>query len=258
MIAAAPIRALIVDDEPLARAAIRNMLKTHTEIDVVGECDSGADAVRTIESSGPDLVFLDVQMPELDGFGVVEAVGPEHMPCLIFVTAYDQYAVRAFEVHALDYLLKPFDQERFDGALARAKQHLLQKDSAADTRARIHDLLRESRGPHPRRFIIRTPERIFFLATKEIDWIEAQGNYVSLHAGSRSYIFRAPLGDIEVQLDRETFRRIHRSAIVNVDSIRELRPVFHGGYVVVLRDGSELKLSDRFRDSLREDFFGKL
>jgi two-component system, LytTR family, response regulator len=258
MARAAPIRTLIVDDEPLARAVIRNMLTRHAEIQIVGECSGGAEAILAIESLAPNLVFLDVQMPEVDGFGVVEAIGAEYFPCFIFVTAYDQYAVRAFEIHALDYLLKPFDQERFDAAVDRAIAHLSRKDSADEMRLRLQELVRESRGPHLQRFIIREPNRIFFLAAKEVDWIEAQGNYVNLHSGAHTYMLREPLGEIETQLAPGTFRRIHRSTIVNVDSIRELQPMFHGGYVVVLRDGTELKLSERFRKNLRRDFLGKL
>ena len=258
MTGAAPIRTLIVDDEPLARTAIRNMLTRYEEILIVGECSSGAEAILAIESRVPNLVFLDVQMPEVDGFGVVEAVGAGHFPCFIFVTAYDQYAVRAFEIRALDYLLKPFDQERFDAAVERAMRHLRRKDSADETRTRLQELVRESRGPHLQRFIIREPNRIFLLAAKDVDWIEAQGNYVNLHAGAHTYMIREPLGEIEAQLAPEIFRRIHRSTIVNVDSIRELQPMFHGRYVVVLRDGTELKLSERFRENLRKDFLGKL
>jgi two-component system, LytTR family, response regulator len=258
MTGAALIRTLIVDDEPLARAAIRNMLTRHDEIQIVGECSSGAEAILAIESGAPDLVFLDVQMPEVDGFGVVEAIGIEHFPCFIFVTAYDQYAVRAFETHALDYLLKPFDRERFDAAMNRAMQQMRRKESADEMSLRLQELVRESRAPHLQRFIIREPNRIFFLAAKDVDWIEAQGNYVNLHAGTHTYMLREPLGEIETQLAPGTFRRIHRSTIVNVDCIRELQLLFHGGYTVVLRDGTELKLSERFRENLRKDFLGKL
>jgi two-component system LytT family response regulator len=258
MATAASVRALIVDDEPLARAVTRKMLRSHAEIQVVGECGSGSEAILKIESDTPDLVFLDVQMPEVDGFGVVDAIGVERMPCVIFVTAYDHYAVRAFEIHALDYLLKPFDQERFDAAIERAKQYLIHEDGRRETRSRLQELLLEARGAHLQRFIIREPNRIFFLDAKEVDWIEAQGNYVNLHSGVRKFLIRESIGGIEAQLDPGMFRRIHRSTIVNVDSIRELQPMFHGGYEVVLRDGSKLKLSGRFRENLRKDFLGKL
>jgi two-component system, LytTR family, response regulator len=251
------ICALIVDDEPLARSAIRKFLRTHPEVDIAGECESGAEAIEKIESLAPDLLFLDVQMPEVNGFGVLEAVGVENIPCVIFVTAYDEYAVRAFEVHALDYLLKPFDQERFDAALARARDHLSHRERAGDTR-RLHDLLRQLRGAYLQRVIIRSGGRLFFLPSREINWIEAQGNYVNLHAGAQTYLFRAPLSSLEERLDPAAFRRIHRSTIVNVDSIRELRPMFHGGYEVILRDGTELKLSERFRASFKKDFLDGL
>ena len=249
------IRALIVDDEPLARTAIRNMLRRHPEVEITGECDAGAAAIEAIESSIPDLVFLDIQMPEVDGFAVMEAIGRERMPRVIFVTAYDQYAVRAFEVHALDYLLKPFDRERFDEALHRAKQEL---QSPAWTE-RMFALLQESRGgEYLQRVIIRNQGRVFFLTAGEIDWLEAQGNYVNLHGGGKTYLFREALGNLEARLDPRKFRRIHRSAIVNIDSIHELRPCFHGDYDVVLRDGSELKLSHRFRGNFEKDFLGAL
>src|ERR1700720_1426804 len=172
------IRVMVVDDEPLARGMVREMLESDPIAEIVGECSNGRDAISAIKSLSPDVIFLDVQMPEFGGFDVLESFQNEHLPRVIFVTAYDQYAVRAFEVHALDYLLKPFDQERFNSTLDRAKQHLTHQNSADETRSRIQEFLRESRGPHLQRFIIRTPNRIFFLPAKEVDWIEAQGNYV--------------------------------------------------------------------------------
>jgi len=249
------IRALIVDDEPLARTAIRNILKHHSEVEIAAECEGGAEAIAAVEALAPDLVFLDIQMPELDGFAVMEAIGRERMPRVIFVTAYDQYAVRAFEVHALDYLLKPFDLERFDEALDRAKREL---QSPAWTE-RVLALLQESRASdYLQRVIIRQQGRVFFVAAGEIDWIEAQGNYVNLHGLGKAYLFREAMGSLEAKLDPRKFRRIHRSAIVNIDSIRELRPCFHGDYDVVLHDGTELKLSYRFRGNFEKDFLGAL
>jgi two-component system LytT family response regulator len=248
------IRVLIVDDEPLARTAIRNMLRRHPEVKIRGECETGREAVAAIESESPDLVFLDIQMPEMDGFGVLAAIQGERLPRVIFVTAYDDYAVRAFEVHALDYLLKPFDADRFEAALARAKREL----SAQDWTDRVRALLKESRGEFLDRLIIKTQGRVFFLPASEIDWIEAQGNYANLHGGGRAYLFREAIGTLEGKLDPRKFRRIHRSTIVNIDSIRELRAGFHGDYDVLLRDGTELKLSHRYRDNLGKNFLGVL
>jgi two-component system LytT family response regulator len=249
----ASIRALIVDDEPLARTAIRNMLRRHADVTDLVECESGADAIAAIQARTPDLVFLDIQMPEVDGFGVIEAVGCDRMPRVIFVTAFDQYAVRAFEVHALDYVLKPFDRERFDAALERAR-----RDLDGSWPERLIALLEEPRGKYLQRLIIRAGGRVFFVGAAEIDWIEAQGNYVNVHSGGRSHLFREAIGNLEGKLDPMRFRRIHRSAIVNVDSIRELRPCFRGDYEVVLRDGTELKLSQRYRGNLEKDSLGGL
>ncbi len=248
------IRVLIVDDEPLARTAIRNMLRRHSDVKIAAECESGAEAIAAIASAAPDLVFLDVQMPEVDGFGVLAAIQRERMPRVIFVTAYDQYAVHAFDVHALDYLLKPFDRERFDAALERARREL----TAPDWSGRVLALLRETRGEYLQRLIIRGQGRVFFLAAAEIDWIEAQGNYVNLHSGGRKHLFREALGSLETKLDPRMFRRIHRSTIANVERIRELRPGFHGDFDVVLRDGTELRLSHRYRANLEKNFLGTL
>jgi two-component system LytT family response regulator len=247
------ISALIVDDEPLARTAIRNMLRHHPEVTVAGECEGGTEAISAIQALAPDVVFLDIQMPEVDGFGVIEAIQREQMPRIIFVTAYDQYAVRAFDVNALDYLLKPFDRERFDAALERAQREL-----DPQWNDRVTALLQQMRGEYLDRLIIRGQGRVFFLGASEVDWIEAQGNYVSLHSGGRRHLFREAIGSLEAKLDPRRFRRIHRSTIVNIDSIRELRPAFRGEYDVVLRDGTELKLSHRYRGNLEKNFLGAL
>jgi len=249
------MRVLIVDDEPLAIAAIRNLLRSHPDVEIAGECQSGADAIAAIQSAPPDLVFLDVQMPEVDGFAVLEAIGRDRMPHVVFVTAYDQYAVRAFEVHALDYLLKPFDRERFEEALERARRRL---ESHPQWTERVLAMLREGRSEYLERLIIRTGGRVFFVNAREIDWIEAQGNYVNLHAGANTWLFRESLGSLEARLDPRRFRRIHRSTMVNLDSIREMRPCFHGDYEVVLRNGITLKLSHRYRGNLEKDSLGAL
>jgi two-component system LytT family response regulator len=241
------IRALLVDDEPLGRSAIRSMLRPHRDVAIAGEYETGAQAIEAIAALAPQLVFLDIHMPEIDGFAVLEAIPPEKLPWAIFVTAYDQYAVRAFEVHALDYMLKPFDRERFDAALDRARLQLRQPA--------WQDQVRESRAD---RFIVRNGGRVFFVPAKEIDWIEAQGNYAMLHRGGQTHLLRESMANLEGRLDIGQFRRIHRSAIVNVDAVGELRPGFHGDYEVILRDGTCLKLSHRYRRNLERNALGGL
>jgi two-component system LytT family response regulator len=247
---AGKIRALIADDEPLARRRIRRMLAHHTDIEIIGESANGREAITAIRDHAPDLVFLDVQMPELDGFRVLEAIGTEGMPLVIFVTAYDQYALRAFEVYALDYLLKPFDRQRFDKALQRAKARLVNERSDINQRALA--LLEELRAQssHIERIVIKSGGRAFFLKTDEIDWVEAEGKYVRLHVGKESYLVREAISSLEAQLDSKKFLRIHRSTIVNIDRVRELQPWFHNEYRVILRDGTELMLSRSCRKKL--------
>lgn len=246
------IRTLIVDDEPLARRRIRRMLARHPDVDVIGECANGREAIVAIREQHPALVFLDVQMPEVDGFTVLERISAEVMPLIIFVTAYDQYALRAFDVYALDYLLKPFDRRRFDQALQRAKSRLFNERSDVSERALA--LLEELRAQqsHLERMVIKAGGRAFFLKTEEIDWIEAEGKYVRLHVGKESYLVREAISQIETQLDPKRFLRIHRSTIVNLDRVRELQPWFHNDYRVILRDGTELMLSRSCRKRLGE------
>ena len=245
------IRAIIVDDEPLARERIRTLLREESDMEIAAECGDGRKAVAAIRRHAPDLVFLDVQMPELDGFGVLEAVGAERVPVVIFVTAYDKYALRAFDVHALDYLLKPFDRERFHRAIDRARAQLRGQRDAADRR--ILALLNEVRGAPKRleRLVVKSVGRVFFLRTDEIDWIESAGNYVKLHVGREAHLVRETMSALEAQLDPGMFVRIHRSTIVNLARIRELQPMFHGDYVVLLRDATELTLSRNYRDRLQ-------
>ena len=249
----ANIRALIVDDEPLARERLRGLLEAEPDVAVVGECADGEAAVDAIRAEPPDLVFLDVQMPNLDGFGVVEAVGPENMPVTVFVTAYDRYALRAFEVHALDYLLKPFDRARFTVALDRARAQL-EQDRAAGAADRLLALLDETKAP-PRkgaeRIAVKSSGGVSFVRAEEIDWVEAAGNYAKLHAGGDVHLIRETLNAMEARLDPEQFVRIHRSTIVNLDAIKELQPLFHGDYAVILRDGTELVLSRSYRQKLK-------
>ncbi len=248
---AKPIRAVIVDDEPLGRTVIREMLRRDQDFAVVGECANGHEAIAVIEDERPDLIFLDVQMPEVDGFEVLAALNTDQLPMVIFVTAYDQYAVSAFEVHAVDYLLKPFDRERFGKALQRAKAQL-QHERPNDVSQRILALLEEqrTRPKYLERLVIKTNGRIFFLKTEEIDWISAEGNYVNLHVKKDSYLLRETISNLEVQLDPQRFARIHRSQIVNLDRIQELRHWSHGEYQVILHDGVELMLSRSYREKL--------
>lgn len=253
MIEGRKIRALVIDDEPLARRRIRKLLARDAEVESVGECADGYEAIAAINAHDPDLIFLDVQMPELDGFAVLERIHPKHAPLVVFVTAYDQYALRAFEVSAVDYLLKPFDRKRFEQALSRAKSRL-STDRGSELTERTLALLEELRAhaSHPERLMIKSGGRAFFLKTDEIDWIEAEGKYVRLHAGRESYLLREAIGSLEAQLDPKKFLRIHRSTIVNIDRVKELQPWFHQDYRVILRDDTELMLSRGCRKKLAE------
>jgi two-component system, LytTR family, response regulator len=245
------LRVIIVDDEPPARNKIRELIKSEQDVEIVDECTNGREAVQSITSNSPDLVFLDIQMPELDGFGVIEAIGPEQFPAVIFVTAYDQYAVQAFEVHAIDYLLKPFDRQRFQTALNRVKDHL-QSNRHDDLNQQLDSLLRQLKGPKKQaeRFVVKSGGRVFFLKNDEIDWIEAAGNYVRLHVGNETHLLRETMSAIQKKLDPALFIRIHRSTFVNIEKIKELQPWFHGEYVVIMRDGTQLTMSRSYRSNL--------
>ena len=249
----ARLKLLIVDDEPLARERIREMLRADPQIEIIGDCSNGDDAIEVVKTSRPDLLLLDIQMPGTDGFGVLEALDPSEIPCIIFITAYDQYAVKAFEVYALDYLLKPFDRERFSKAIERAKQHVFKERNKSLT-DRVLAALNEikNKPEYLERLVIRTKGHIFFIKTEEIDWLEAEGNYVRLHSGKESYLLRDAISSLETQLDPKKFLRIHRSAIVNINRIQELQPWFHGEYRVILQDGVQLTLSRSYRDKLNE------
>jgi two-component system LytT family response regulator len=245
------IRTLLVDDEPLARHRLRALLEADPEITIVGECGDGQQAVADFQELRPDLAFLDVQMPVLDGFGVLKALAGEPLPVVIFVTAYDRYAVKAFEVHALDYLLKPFDKDRFAAALRRAKDQVRQT-AAQGLEERLRQLLESvpQRPGAPDRLVVKSGGRVYFVRIEDIDWIEAAGNYVRLHVGTEDHLLRQSLSALESKLDARRFVRIHRSTIVNVERIRELQPAFHGDYVIILHDGTELALSRSCRDNL--------
>lgn len=242
------IRAYILDDERLARKRVRRLLGPEPDVEVVGESADPREAVQFLAANPVDLLFLDIQMPELNGFDVLDSLPAERTPVVIFVTAYDQHAVRAFEVHALDYLLKPFDQARFTLALQRARAHLRLRRQEP-RRESLQALLDELRPrKQPGRFTIRTPDKMFFLRMDDIDWVEAADNYVCVHAGTDTHVLRETLSSVEARLDPAAFARIHRSAIVNLERVKELRPWFHGDYVVVLKNGHELTLSRSHRD----------
>jgi two-component system LytT family response regulator len=269
----APVRVLVVDDEPLARRTLLMLLGADPQVEVVGEAGNGARAVEMIRELAPDLVFLDVQMPEMDGFGVLRALDAERAPAVVFVTAYDEHAVRAFDANAADYLLKPFDDERFARALARAKGRVGDR-RVRELAVRLAGMLggapslpaaappppppsapRSESEPQPAayadRIVLRDAGRISFVDAVSIDWIEADDYVVKLHAGAATHLLREPLRDLERRLDPRRFARIHRSTIVNLGSVKELQPYFHGDYVVILRDGTRLRLSRSRREHLQ-------
>lgn len=245
------IRTIIADDEGLARKKSRLLLAGESGVDVVAECENGEQTVAAVQAHKPDLLLLDVQMPDLDGFQVLDKIPADQMPVIIFTTAYDHYAIRAFETHALDYLLKPFNQERLHRAIGRVKDELL-KSHEQSLKARILDLLSEAKpkSQQRRRLVIRTAGRVVFLDLTEVDWIEASANYVRLHVGKDSFLLREGIGHISAKLDPERFVRIHRSSIVNVSRIRELQPCDSGEYIAVLKDGKELSCSRGCRPQL--------
>ena len=258
-----PLRVLVVDDEPLARSGIADLVARDPELEVVGQCGDGQSAVNAIHQLGPDLVLLDIQMPEMDGFEVIRTVGPDRMPAVIFITAYDQFAVRAFDVHALDYLLKPFDDERFSAAIARSKRRL-RDDVVGRLSQRLLGLLEATkRGELPAasvipagaqsyltRLAVKNAGRVIFVRVDEIDWIEAADYYVRLHVARKSHLLRETMSALEEHLDPARFFRVHRSAIVNLDRLVEIQPYFHGEHVLVLQDGSKLKLSRARKEKL--------
>ena len=261
-----PVRTLIVDDERMARKRILTLLAADADVDVVGECTNGRDAVATIAAEQPDLVFLDIQMPELDGFGVVQAVGVQRMPVTVFVTAFDQHALRAFEAHALDYLTKPFDRERFETSLGRAKQQVQLRAAANSARtaaedrepalnARLVALLSdmERRQQYAERLMVKNAGRVLFLRVEEIDWIEAAGSYVRLHVGRDGHLLHEGIAALMNRLDPSRFARVHRSTIVNLDRVREMQPWFHGDAIAILRDGTRLQVSRTYREALGGD-----
>ncbi len=246
------IRTIIVDDEPMARDRVRALLARQPDIEVVGECTDGPQAVAAIDRLAPQLVFLDVQIPGLDGFGVLRAVTPERMPLVVFTTAYDEYALRAFDVHALDYLLKPFDSQRFYNTLDRARERI-ERQRAGELGKRLLAMVQDLKPEGPQasdRLVVKSGGRIFFVRLDEIDWIDAAGNYVRLHVKNETHLFRETMNAIEKRLDSR-FVRIHRSHIVNADRIKELLPS-DGEHTVVLQSGTRLTLSRGYKGRLQE------
>jgi two-component system LytT family response regulator len=255
----AKIRTLIVDDEALARAKLRQFLSAEPDVEIVGEAGDGASAVDAIITHAPELVFLDVQMPELDGFGVLANVGDRRPRCVIFVTAHDDFALKAFDVHAIDYLLKPYDRDRFVRALSRARELLRATASESSPQtAALSGLLAEvaTQRPPAGRIAVKSDGRIVLLKVAEIDWIEAADNYAVLHVGKDSHIVRETMNSLEARLDPEQFLRINRSTIVNIERIRDLEPLFHGEYSVRLHNGTKLTCSRGYKDRLRQFLAG--
>ena len=232
------IRTLVVDDEPLARGDLCRMLRPHAQVDVVRQCGNGLDALAAIRELEPELVFLDVQMPECDGFDVLEMMGNDLPAAVIFVTAYDQYALRAFEAGALDYLLKPFDNTRFERALSRAKQRVHETKGGASLRR------------HVERIVIKSAGEVCFVKIRDIDWIEAADYYACIHVGQRSHLLRRSLSDLESELDRDLFCRVHRSSIVNLERVSSLRLDPDGDYEILLQTGARVRMSRRYRKEL--------
>ncbi len=251
------IKTLLVDDEPLARRNLRLLLQHDQQIEIVGECANGEEAVNAIEASSPDLIFLDIQMPGMSGFDVLEAVGADRIHAIVFVTAFDQFALRAFEVHALDYLLKPFDDARFQQALQQAKSQIEQRQVSKLTSkllalldSRESDRRLQGHRKYLHRLMIKLPNRVILLKVNDIDWIEADGNYAKLHLGTKSHLLRQKMNELEELLDPNRFVRTHRSIIVNLDRVKELHPHFNGDYLIGLQDGTRVKLSRSRREAL--------
>jgi two-component system LytT family response regulator len=252
------IRTLVAEDEPLARERLVTLLRDEPDIELVAECEDGESAFEAIRKLSPHLVFLDIQMPASDGIRVVERLGGDRLPMVIFVTAYDTHALKAFDVHALDYLLKPFDRERFRRAVARARDELAQTESrrlAREVLALASDR-QSARSARRSRIVVKDKGRVFFLPTRDIDWVEAAGNYLKLHVNGDGHMIRETMAAMEAELDPDLFVRIHRSTIVNVDRIKELQPLFNGEYLVILRTGARLTLSRGYRDKL-ESLLGR-
>lgn len=245
------IRALIIDDEPPARKKIRHLLKNEPRVEIIGEAGDGLSAVESIDRLKPDLIFLDIQMPKMNGFEVLQAIGKK--PQIIFTTAFDHYALKAFDVRALDYLLKPFDETRFHDALDRAMEA---RNNQNEVHEKITDLLNEfqSQQTHIHRLLLKSSGKIFFVKTDDIQWIEAEEKYVNLHTTKECYLHRETMNSLESKLDPKKFIRVHRSYIINLDSVKELQPWSHGDYVIVLKEGTKLSLGRIYRERFMQLF----
>jgi two-component system, LytTR family, response regulator len=248
------IRTLIADDEPLAREGIRRILEREPALSVIGECENGQETVDAVRRDPPDLLFLDIQMPGLDGFQVLESLDRTQLPLVVFVTAYEEHAVHAFEIHALDYVLKPPDESRVHEAVVRACGVLEQKEKDAAV-ARMLEMLGTMKAPRQATARLMVPSRgkITFVKVEEIDWIEAQGDYVQIYSAGKKFLLRRKVSALEQELPEETFARIHRSTIVNVTRVRELQPMYHGDYAVILQDGTRLTMSRSYRPKVFHD-----
>lgn len=244
------MRVLIVDDEPLARRGLRRLLESEADIEIVGEAASGTAAIEAIATHNPELVFLDIQMPEMDGLEVVAAVTPEKMPAVVFVTAYDRYAVDAFDLNAADYVLKPVDPDRFARALGRARQRLATGERR-DLEERLLRILETAR-PQRERLVVRSAGKIQFVSVDDIEWINAEDNYVRIYAAGKTYLMRETVGGIEERLDPSRFVRIRRSTIVRTEKIREIRPLLNGTYELLLEDGTRVTSARRFREAIEK------
>ena len=267
------IKVLIVDDESLARKRIKDLLSEKTDFEIVGECDNGTDAVKAIKKGEAELLFLDIQMQDMDGFDVLSDFDPTQLPKIIFITAYDQYALKAFEVHAIDYLLKPFDDERFDEMLLHVRKQI-EKDNISELGGKLTSLLTDMKSSksaetedvspavptqgYQKRLVIKSTGKVSFVEIDEVDWIGAEGSYVSLNTNGKAHLMRGTLKNLESILNPDEFLRIHRSTIVNISAIKELKSHFHGEYVVILRTGKRLKLSRNYRESAERLIGGKL
>lgn len=253
MARAEQMRVLIVDDEPVARRGLRNQLRKAGDVEVIGEAGNGRDAVDTIMQSRPDLVFLDVQMPLLDGFRVIETLTKEHLPpAIVFVTAFDEHAIRAFEINALDYLLKPVDPKRLQKTLKRAREQI-RSTRTGERDEKLFALLRDLQSrktDYLQRFVVKKGGRIFFLDASEIEWVSSEGNYVELHSKGKTHLLRETMDHMECKLDPREFIRIRRSTIVRTDVVKELQPLFNGEYALILKDGTQLQSSRRYRRNL--------
>jgi two-component system, LytTR family, response regulator len=250
------VRTIVVDDEKPARVRLLELLQREPDMEVVGTASDGREAVAMVRASRPDLVFLDVQMPRLDGFGVLQELGPDGLPVVIFVTAYDKYAIQAFDAHAIDYLLKPFSDERFESAMKRARKYLGTTE-AREHAGQLTAATEERRSVNRRsgfleRLVLKTSTAVMFIDVDDLDWIEAAGVYVHLHVGSKTYLYRSSVTHLLQRLDPRQFVRVHRSAAVNTARIRELRPRSHGDFTVVLKNGAELTMSRGYRAQLEE------